>query len=246
MNKIFIVIILIVVAGLGTLFFGSEVSKEEKLTEMQEISFVLGYSMGMNLPEHVDAPVLIRGVAAGQEEKEAPRYSKEEMQHYLNAYQMRLREDDKKKRIVQAQKNLKRGVAYRNQYLTHHKAEAKTLPEGVIYRVIKEGSGPIPAFEDTVLVSYMLKTVDGKVIQDRSDDGKPVALNVGRTIKGWQIALKKMAVGSTWELVIPPALAYGEKGIADAIGPNETLIFEVTLLEIRQETEQTKEEEVVE
>ena len=65
------------------------------------------------------------------------------------------------------------------------------------------------------------------------DRGEPATFPLGRVIQGWQEALPMMHVGDKWRIVIPPELAYGENGVGDAIGPNETLVFEVELLEVQ-------------
>ena len=75
--------------------------------------------------------------------------------------------------------------------------------------------------------------MDGTVF-DASQSGKPSSFKVSEVIPGWRRALRQMPVGSKWELVIPAGMAYGERGAAPAIGPNETLIFEVELVGIEE------------
>ena len=75
--------------------------------------------------------------------------------------------------------------------------------------------------------------IDGTVFDSSYDRNEP-AIPVNGVIKGWTEALQLMPVGSKWQLFIPSSLAYGERGAAGVIGPNETLIFEVELLSIGQ------------
>lgn len=111
------------------------------------------------------------------------------------------------------------------------KEGVKTLEKGVQYRVITEGTGPKPAETDKVKVHYSGHTIDGEVFDSSYDRGEPAVFMLNRVIPGWSIALQAMPVGSKWEIFIPADQAYGERGTGD-IKPNETLIFEVELIEI--------------
>lgn len=106
-----------------------------------------------------------------------------------------------------------------------------TLPSGLQYKIAKAGTGAKPVDESTVVVNYKGMLVDGSVF-DASESGKPASLKLTQVIPGWKEALKLMPAGSTWELTIPPSLAYGERGAGKVIGPNQALRFEVQLLEV--------------
>jgi FKBP-type peptidyl-prolyl cis-trans isomerase FklB len=105
----------------------------------------------------------------------------------------------------------------------------KTLTNGIQYKVIKEGTGPIPKPTDTVVVAYKGTLVDGTTFDQKTDFTNAVS---GRTIKGWTEALLMMHTGSKWEVVIPPDLGYGMRGYPPKIGPDSTLIYEMELIEI--------------
>jgi len=107
-----------------------------------------------------------------------------------------------------------------------------TLPSGLQYEVIKQGTGPIPTAQDRVRVHYHGTLIDGTVFDSSVERNEPATFGVTQVIKGWVEALQLMPVGSKWRLFIPAELAYGERGAGGAIGPNETLIFEVELLGI--------------
>ena len=107
----------------------------------------------------------------------------------------------------------------------------KTLPSGVQYKVIKEGSGAIPADTSLVKVHYEGKTVEGKVFDSSYERGEPINLRCNQTIKGWTDAMVHMPAGSTWEVYIPQNLAYGEREQGD-IKPFSVLIFKIELLEV--------------
>jgi FKBP-type peptidyl-prolyl cis-trans isomerase FklB len=84
-----------------------------------------------------------------------------------------------------------------------------------------------------VKVHYEGKLVNGKIFDSSIKRGEPVSFPVSGVIKGWTEALQRMKVGDKWMLFIPPGLAYGERGAGGDIGPNELLIFEVELLDVK-------------
>lgn len=108
-----------------------------------------------------------------------------------------------------------------------------TLPDGLQYKIITEGTGPKPKSNDTVTVNYAGTLIDGKEFDSSYKRGQPATFPVNGVIPGWVEALQLMKVGSVWELYIPPTLAYGERGAPPVIGKNETLVFKVELLGIK-------------
>ncbi len=112
------------------------------------------------------------------------------------------------------------------------KADVKTLPDGLQYKVIKDGTGPSPKATDTVSVNYRGTFIDGKEFDSSEKNGGPVSFPVNGVIKGWTEALQLMKVGSKWQLFIPGDLAYGAEG-RPGIPPNSTLLFDVELLSVK-------------
>jgi FKBP-type peptidyl-prolyl cis-trans isomerase len=110
-----------------------------------------------------------------------------------------------------------------------------TLPSGLQYKVITEGTGAMPGPEDVVKVHYTGKTVDGTKFDSSYDRGEPAQFRVSNVIRGWVEGLQLMKEGSKLMLYIPYDLAYGERGAGNVIKPFETLIFEVELLEVIKE-----------
>ncbi len=106
------------------------------------------------------------------------------------------------------------------------------MPDGLQYKVLKAGTGPKPADTDVVTVQYEGRLINGTVFDSSASHGGTIDFPVGQVIAGWVEALKMMPMGSTWELYIPSDLAYGAAGAPPSIGPNETLIFKVTLVKI--------------
>jgi FKBP-type peptidyl-prolyl cis-trans isomerase FklB len=109
----------------------------------------------------------------------------------------------------------------------------QVLPNGLQYKVLKSGSGATPTADSTVTVHYEGKLTNGEIFDSSIRRGEPTSFGVSQVIPGWTQALLRMKVGDKWQLVIPPELAYGEQGSRPVIGPNETLIFEVELLEVK-------------
>ena len=105
------------------------------------------------------------------------------------------------------------------------------LPDGLQYKVIKEGTGPKPTASQQVTVNYEGTLIDGTIFDSSYKRGQPLSFGVNQVIKGWTEALQLMPVGSTWMLYIPSDLAYGAGGAPGSIiGPNATLIFKVELI----------------
>lgn len=105
---------------------------------------------------------------------------------------------------------------------------------GIYYKVIKEGNGPKPTEESAVKVNYEGKNMEGQVFDSSYERKEPATLPLAQVIPGWKEALKAMPVGSTWEIVIPYNLAYGEQGAGDKIPAYSALVFKVELLSIEK------------
>jgi FKBP-type peptidyl-prolyl cis-trans isomerase FklB len=107
-----------------------------------------------------------------------------------------------------------------------------TLDSGLQYEVLKAGDGEKPTADSTVRTHYHGTLMNGEVFDSSYDRGQPAEFPVNGVIKGWTEALQLMPVGSKWKLFVPSELAYGEQGAGGSIGPYETLVFDVELLNI--------------
>ncbi len=107
-----------------------------------------------------------------------------------------------------------------------------TLPSGLQYEIIKEGTGPVPKSTDTVKAHYAGSLINGEEFDNSVKRGEPITIPVTGVIQGWVQALQLMPVGSKWKLFIPSDLGYGERGAGGAIPGGAVLIFEIELLEI--------------
>lgn len=112
------------------------------------------------------------------------------------------------------------------------KAGVITLPSGLQYQIIKEGTGAKPTTEDQVKCHYIGTLLDGREFDSSVKRGEPIVFAVTGVIPGWTEALQLMPVGSKWKLFIPSNLAYGDNQAGPDIKPGSTLVFEVELLEI--------------
>jgi len=107
-----------------------------------------------------------------------------------------------------------------------------TLPSGIQYKIISEnGEGRIPKLTDSVHVHMRMLLVDGTVITNTYPSGKAAEIYIKNTIGGWKKVLTKMSVGSKWIAYIPPHMAFSSRGNQN-VGPNETLICEIELVDI--------------
>ncbi len=109
-----------------------------------------------------------------------------------------------------------------------------TLPDGLVYHVIREGTGASPAAGDKVRVHYTGWLTDGTKFDSSVDRGEIFEFNVGvgQVIKGWDEGVLSMRVGEKRQLRIPSSLGYGPNGAGDMIPPNAILVFDVELLGI--------------
>ena len=107
-----------------------------------------------------------------------------------------------------------------------------TTESGLLYKVIEEGDGAIPATSDTVTVHYRGTLTDGREIDSTYARNEPVTIPLDRGLPGWTEALSLMPSGSKWKIVLPPELAFGERGAAPLIGPSTTVVFEMELVSV--------------
>jgi len=202
-------------------------------TPSQKASYAIGMNIGKNLKRdsvEIDPAVLFRGL------KDALAGNKllltdEEAKAALTALQTELRAKEEAKTKAAAVENKKTGEAFLAANKT--KEGIVTLPSGLQYKIIKEGTGPKPMADDTVLCHYRGTLVDNTEFDSSYKRGEPLKIPVGGVIKGWTEAIQLMPVGSKWQLFIPSDLAYGDRGAPGSpIGPNSTLVFEVELISI--------------
>ncbi len=207
-------------------------------TQKDKASYAIGMNIGKSMHKDsvdVDANILLRGLKDGLSGAK-PLLTDDEARAAMTALQADLRKKQEEKMQVQGDANRKAGEAFLAENKT--KDGVVTLPSGLQYKILKEGTGPKPAATDTVVCNYKGTLLDNTEFDSSYKRGQPATFPVGGVIKGWTEALQLMPVGSKWELFIPSELAYGARGgPGGGIGPNATLVFEVELMSIQPKAE---------
>jgi FKBP-type peptidyl-prolyl cis-trans isomerase len=200
--------------------------------ETARVSYALGMMAGHQWKQQdlgFDPDVYVHGIkdalAGG-----AMLLTPEEAQAAIEAFKKEYTAAQQQKRVTQGAKNKTDGDVY----LAANKSQpgVTTLPDGLQYIVLTNGTGALPTASDTVTVNYRGTLIDGTEFDSSYKRGQPATFPVGGVIHGWTEALQKMTVGSKWKLFIPSELAYGEQG-RPGIPPNSVLIFEVELLDTK-------------
>jgi len=198
-------------------------------TDAARASYGLGYNIAANVRTQYGEALDAAAFRAGLDDRFADatmRVSEEQVLAGLSA----LNSARESARVSEGEHNLEAGKAF---FAENAKREGVvTLPSGLQYEVLKEGSGPKPSSSDQVVTHYHGTLLDGSVFDSSVERGEPITFPVNGVIRGWVEALQLMPVGSKWKLFIPADLAYGERGAGGRIGPNQALIFEVELLDI--------------
>jgi FKBP-type peptidyl-prolyl cis-trans isomerase FklB len=201
-------------------------------SQTRDASYALGYQFG-SMMHHVQAKVDLKsynkGLSAGYAGKKS-RLSDQQAKQILTNFQMQLQQKGQQMMQAQSATNAKVG----EKFLADNKNNkgVVTLPNGLQYKILEEGTGKKPTANDTVTVDYEGRLVNGKVFDSSYKRGQPASFPVNGVIPGWTQALQLMPEGSTWDLFIPANLAYGSRGVP-GIGPNQTLIFIVPLIKIK-------------
>ncbi|MCA1766470.1 MAG: FKBP-type peptidyl-prolyl cis-trans isomerase, partial [Desulfobulbaceae bacterium] len=146
----------------------------------------------------------------------------------------RVRQDFVDQRKAVLEKEAADNLATGESFLAENAArkDVITLPSGLQYRIIRPGDGPRPSVDDNVKVHFRGSFIDGVEFDNTYEGGEPAVFPVKTVIPAWVEALPLMREGAKWELFVPAELAYGPRGAGSKIGPNQTLIFEIELLQI--------------
>ena len=200
--------------------------------EKSRVSYAIGMMLGHNWQQQgleVDPEIAARAIKDIQSGG-TTLLSQTEMQETLTAFQKEFKVKQQKIQEEKAIKNKAEGA----DFLAANKAKpgVVTLPDGLQYTVLTEGSGAMPQADNVVSVHYRGTLLDGTEFDSSYKRGQPAQFPVNGVIRGWTEALQLMKTGSKWKLFIPSELAYGENG-QRSIPPNSVLIFEVELLSVQ-------------
>ena len=213
-------------------------------TEMKTLEQKVAYTVGLNLARsmkqsgvEIDPALVARGLRDGMADK--PAMTDQQIQEVMVAFRQQMMAKQAGAAGgapaaggADAEKNLKDGQAF----LAANKAKpgVQTLPSGLQYKVIKEGTGKSPTLSDSVVANYRGTLIDGTEFDSSYKRGEPAEFPVGGVIKGWTEILQKMKVGAKYQVFIPAELAYGSSPRPGGpIKPNDALIFDIELLDVK-------------
>ncbi|GAB4487155.1 MAG: macrophage infectivity potentiator Mip [Thermodesulfovibrionales bacterium] len=203
--------------------------------ELEKRSYGMGMDFGAKLkkqPIELDTEKFVQGIKDALSGGKALMTEKE-AQDIVVAYQKEFSAKQAEARKQAADRNKQEGEAFLAE--NKKKEGVITLPSGLQYKVLQDGSGKQPKDSDTVVTHYRGTLIDGTEFDSSYKRNQPATFPVNAVIPGWTEALKLMKEGSKWQLFVPSNLAYGERGAGAAIGPNATLIFEVELLSVKEQ-----------
>jgi FKBP-type peptidyl-prolyl cis-trans isomerase FklB len=196
-----------------------------------KLSYAVGWDIGEDIQRRgaeFDVETLIAAIRDSATGKE-PQVPAEEMVALLTELQQKVRQEQAEAFAKLAEEN----QAAADDFLEKNKAKngIVVLPSGVQYRIIEEGEGARPGLEDTVKVHYRGSKINGHEFDSSFARGVPEEFPVNSVLRGWQEVLPLMKTGATWQIFVPPELAFGARG-NPPVGPNEALMFDLKLVEI--------------
>ncbi len=201
-------------------------------TEKQKISYAIGNSIGHNFKDQgidVEPSIVAQAIQDVLTDGNLA-LTESQMEEVMRNFQRMMQEKAQASQSKAGEANRTEGKEFLEANKT--KEGVVTLPSGLQYQIITQGTGPKPGLKDTVTTHYHGTLINGKVFDSSIRRGQPASFPVNGVISGWTEALQLMPTGSRWKLFIPSELAYGERGAGADIGPGTTLIFEVELLSI--------------
>jgi len=196
---------------------------------LDRVSYAIGVNMGSQFASQgleVDPELVARGLSDALNGRELL-MSREQMNQAIQ----QLQAEQQAERQGQAEQNKAKGEAFLEQ--NAQREQVKVTESGLQYEVLKEGSGPSPTAESEVTTHYHGTLLDGTVFDSSYERGEPATFPVSGVIPAWTEALQMMKEGGKWKIYAPAELAYGERGAGSRIGPNETLVFEIELLDVK-------------
>jgi len=216
-------------------------------TDQEKLGYAFGYNIGKNFAAHqiaIDSNTFMRALKAGL--AGAPsEMTPAQTQEILLQFQKNIAAKQAEALKQAGAENLKSGEAFMQTFLAGKGVHtAKIGNDTLAYQIKTAGTGAVATATDSASIVYEGRLVTGQVFDStKRNANKPITLKVSQTIPGMQKILTMMPVGSTWQVVIPSTLAYGPQGIPGSIvGPNATLVFDLTLTAIAPTTSEVASE----
>lgn len=224
---------------MGILLFAVQAGAAEPSdlkTPKDKVDYAIGVDIAKNFQKmgvEVNLDLMVKGLKDGFAGQKTL-MSDDEIRQTLTEYQTQMKIKHAEATKLAAQGNKKQGDTFQDQ--NKAKEGVVTLPSGLQYKVLKAGDGNKPTEADMVECKYRGTLIDGAEFDNSSKREQPAIFKLSEgIIRGFREALLLMPVGSKWEVVVPPELAYGERGMPPKIGPNATLVFELELVAIKQQ-----------
>lgn len=211
----------------------SQSQKIELKTQLDSVAYTIGWNLGENLLRDslmMDTKI-IQNAMEGALKSGTPTLSQEQREEVMRAFSVYMQEKQQREQEIKQ----KEAVQLGQKFLEENKSQpgVKVTESGLQYRVDKQGNGTKPQSASTkVRVHYTGKLLNGNTFDSSVDRGEPAEFQLNQVIRGWTEGVMLMDVGSKYTFWIPSELAYGERGAGQMIGPNETLMFEVELIDI--------------
>lgn len=217
--------------ALAALAVGSAYA-QDTTTDKGKLSYAIGFEVGSDFIEKnldVDLATVLKGIQDGHA-KRTPVVEPAAMREALEKMSAKLKAEAMAKYEALAKENKTKS----DQFLAANKVKKGivTLPNGIQYRVIEDGTGKRPLKTSEVSVHYRGSLTSGLEFDSSFARGTPSTFKVDSVLPGWQDVLPLMKVGDYWQIFLPPEHAYGVRG-QGPIGPNETLVFEIKLVDVK-------------
>lgn len=212
--------------------------------DMEQVSYAMGADIGKRLAQNFkdqeidfSAEKMAAGFKAGLS-GEGVEMTEEQIEATIQSFQMSMMQKQQQAAMQAANENIAEGRAFLD--ANAKKEGVQVTDSGLQYKIIEQGEGEPPAVGDDVTVHYRGELLDGTMFDSSKEPPQPgrepgpTTFKLGEVIRGWNEGLGLIGKGGKIMLYIPPDLAYGPRGAGRSIGPNETLVFEVELLEINR------------
>ena len=222
------------VIGIGLMIPASVIAAETPLdSDEQKYSYALGYQIGRQIQRQLDAENVeldVDAFARGIADVLSGRGLALSQEEIMKAIETKSEQEVEKMKELGDSNELS-GEAFRAEY--GKQETVMRTDSGILYRALTDGSGTKPGPNDTVVVHYRGTLPDGQEFDSSYKRGQPATFSLGGIIAGWKEVLQLMSEGAKWEVVIPPELGYGSAGAGGLIGSNQTLVFEIELIEVK-------------
>jgi FKBP-type peptidyl-prolyl cis-trans isomerase FklB len=250
-----LVVVLLIAAFMGGLWLvgrplNAQTEGEPVEVDMEQVSYAMGVDMGRRISDNLvkqDIDLSTQRMIAGFEAGltgEGVEMSDEQIDATIQSFQMAMMQKQRQQAMAEAQENQARGIAFLKENAL--KEGVETTESGLQYQILEAGEGQPPTMGDQVTVHYHGELLDGTVFDSSKEPPQPgrepgpATFTLGEVIEGWNEGLGLIGEGGKVRLFIPPDLAYGQRGSRpgpggeQAIGPNQTLVFDVELLEVNR------------